>query len=129
MGEKAYWLKLQRKKKGLSQKELAELSGISLRSIRAYEQGTRDLAGASARQVGALCVALDCAPEELLLYPARRSNPYHELSDEQLLKRYQRMVLREETSFSDREKLPLSEAVTALTEEMAARYYRLKTGN
>lgn len=129
MAEKAYWLKMRRKKRGLSQKELAELSGISLRSIRAYEQGTRDIAGASVRQMGALCTALDCSAEELLLYPARRSNPYHGLSDEQLLKRYRRMVLREETSFSDREKLPLSEAVTALTEEMAARYYRLKTGN
>lgn len=127
MAEKAYWLKMRRKKRGLSQKELAELSGISLRSIRAYEQGTRDIAGASVRQMGALCTALDCSAEELLLYPARRNNPYHELSDEQLLRKYRKLVLRREIESGSAEELPLSEAIAVLTGEMAERFYQLKS--
>ena len=65
---KAYWLKMQRKKRGLTQKELAQLAGTSLRSIQAYEQGTRNLSGASVEVVQALCRALDCQPGDILEY-------------------------------------------------------------
>ena len=58
--EKAYWLKMQRKRLGLTQKELARLSGASLRSIQSYEQGTRSLSGASIEQIQALCRVLGC---------------------------------------------------------------------
>ena len=62
--EKAYWLKMQRKRLGLTQKELARLSGASLRSIQSYEQGTRSLSGASIEQIQALCRVLGCSEQE-----------------------------------------------------------------
>lgn len=59
-------LKIQRKKAGLSQRELAERSGIPLRTIQQYEQGQKRINKAAAESVIALARVLLCEPEELL---------------------------------------------------------------
>lgn len=59
-------LKKQRKLLGLTQSELAQLSGVSLRMIRAYEQGEQDLERAEARTLLNLAHALKCNPKVLL---------------------------------------------------------------
>ena len=48
---KGLYLKKARKDAGLSQRELSEQSGISLRAIRGYEQGSLDIAKAGAENV------------------------------------------------------------------------------
>lgn len=59
-------LKRQRKLLGLTQNELAQLSGVSLRMIRAYEQGEQDLGRAEARTLLNLADVLKCKPQALL---------------------------------------------------------------
>lgn len=59
-------LKAQRKLSGLTQAELANRSGVSLRMIRAYEQGQQPIAKAEAGTVFSLAKALGCDAEALL---------------------------------------------------------------
>lgn len=59
-------LKRIRKSKKLTQEQLAVLSGVNLRSIRAYEQGDNDLAKAQGETLQLLANALECTIEELL---------------------------------------------------------------
>ena len=59
-------LKAIRKATGLSQEALATLSGVSLRMIRAYEQGTQDLSRAESQTLLRLSHTLHCSPERLL---------------------------------------------------------------
>ena len=59
-------LKSLRKNAGFTQQELAERSGVSLRMIRAYEQGAQDLGKAEARTLLNLATVLGCSPEVLL---------------------------------------------------------------
>ena len=56
-------LKTIRKQSHLTQKELAELSGVTLRMIQAYEQGDQDILKAEARTVFALARVLGCSAE------------------------------------------------------------------
>lgn len=56
-------LKTIRKQSHLTQSELAEQSGVTLRMIQAYEQGDQDILKAEARTVFALSRVLGCAPE------------------------------------------------------------------
>lgn len=56
-------LKTIRKQSHLTQKELAELSGVTLRMIQAYEQGDQDIMKAEVRTVFALARMLGCTPE------------------------------------------------------------------
>ena len=56
-------LKTIRKQSHLTQKELAELSGVTLRMIQAYEQGDQDILKAEARTVFALARVLGCPAE------------------------------------------------------------------
>lgn len=51
---------------GLTQKILAERSGVSVRMIEQYEQGRKDIAKASAETVLRLSQALHCRMDELL---------------------------------------------------------------
>lgn len=53
-------LKFYREEKGLSQSQLAKLSGVSLRNIQAYEQGSRDINEAQCIKVVQLAEALGC---------------------------------------------------------------------
>jgi DNA-binding XRE family transcriptional regulator len=50
----------------LSQKELAEYSGVSLKNIQAFESGARDISKAQLIQAVKLAEALGCQAEELL---------------------------------------------------------------
>jgi len=61
-------LQLQRKKCGYSQKELAEKSGVNLRTLQQYELKTKDINKASVQSVLALASALECSIDELLEY-------------------------------------------------------------
>ena len=56
-------LKTIRKQSRLTQSELAEQSGVTLRMIQAYEQGDQDILKAEVRTVFALSRVLGCTPE------------------------------------------------------------------
>ena len=51
---------------GLSQSQLAEKAGIKIRPIQAYEQGWRNLEGASIEVLLKFCVALNCKLEDII---------------------------------------------------------------
>lgn len=53
-------LKEIRIKRGISQKELSEKTGISLKAISSYEQGSRDLRKASFENIVKIAKALEC---------------------------------------------------------------------
>lgn len=59
-------LKAARISAGMSQKQLADLSGVSLRTIRGYEQGQRKLSNASAESLLRLCNIIGCTPDYLI---------------------------------------------------------------
>ncbi len=59
-------LKKIRKSRKLTQEQLALLSGVNIRSIRAYEQGDNDLAKAQGETLQRLAHTLDCTIEDLL---------------------------------------------------------------
>ena len=59
-------LKRLRAARQLSQSQLALVSGVKLRSIRAYEQGDLDIAKAQYDTLRALSAALSCMVEELI---------------------------------------------------------------
>lgn len=59
-------LKLIHQKRKLTQEQLAELSGVNLRSIRSYEQGDNDIGKAQGETLQRLAKSLDCTIEELL---------------------------------------------------------------
>ena len=60
-------LKKLRQERGLSQVELAALSGVPERTIRSYEQGTTDISKAQAETLYALSQVLGCTIEELIM--------------------------------------------------------------
>ena len=59
-------LKTIREQRKLSQSELATISNVPIRNIRAYEQGKLDLAKAQADTVLSLARALNCSIEDLI---------------------------------------------------------------
>lgn len=59
-------LKQIREAAGISQADLAKLTGISVRVIQNYEQGARPLNGARAITVYKIAKALRCTVEDLL---------------------------------------------------------------
>lgn len=59
-------LQVQRKISGLSQRKLAELSGVNLRTLQQYEIKSKDLSKASVSSVNALANVLGCRPEDIL---------------------------------------------------------------
>lgn len=62
-------LKIIRESRNISQTELAELSGVKLRSIQMYEQKVNDIDKAQARTVYKLSRVLGCTVEDLLENP------------------------------------------------------------
>lgn len=64
-------LKTIRENRGLSQAELAKLSGVKLRSIQMYEQKINDIDKAQARTVYKLSRTLGCTIEDLLESPEK----------------------------------------------------------
>ena len=61
-------LQQQRKRCGYSQKELAEKSGVNLRTLQQYELKTKDISKASVQTVLALADVLGCRVEDLMEY-------------------------------------------------------------
>lgn len=61
-------IKLQeiRKQRGLSQRDLANLSGVNFRTIQGYEQEQKDINKASGITLYKLAKSLNCRMEELL---------------------------------------------------------------
>lgn len=59
-------LKLQRQKAGLSQRELADLSSIPVRTIQQYEQRQKNINKAQAVYLVALAKVLYCEVEDLM---------------------------------------------------------------
>lgn len=59
-------LKKIREKRGLSQSQLSELSGVSLRMIQGYEQGEKNINKASGIILYNLSRALRCRMEDLI---------------------------------------------------------------
>ena len=59
-------LKLLRQRRNLTQEQLATLSGVNLRSIRSYEQGTNELAKAQGETLLMLARVLNCTVEDLI---------------------------------------------------------------
>ena len=59
-------LKLQRQKAGLSQRELADLSSIPVRTIQQYEQRQKNINKAQAEYLVALAKVLYCEVEDLM---------------------------------------------------------------
>lgn len=61
-------LKQLRKRAGLSQSELAEASGVPLRTIQQYEQRQKSINNAQAQYLIMLARALYCTVEDLIEY-------------------------------------------------------------
>ena len=59
-------LKRMRKQLGLTQEELAEASGVSVRTVQQYEQRRKDINKAQLETAAALAQALHCRPDDLL---------------------------------------------------------------
>lgn len=55
-----------RKARGLSQRQLAEASGVNVRVLQHYEQGFKDINKAAAETVKALADALGVRMEDIL---------------------------------------------------------------
>lgn len=59
-------LKFMREDKGMTQATLAEISGVNIRTIQAYEQGLKDINKAQVVTVLALAEALECDVYEII---------------------------------------------------------------
>lgn len=59
-------LKRIREASGMTQNQLAEITGVNVRMIQHYEQGFKDINAAGALTVYRIAQALNCAVEELL---------------------------------------------------------------
>lgn len=59
-------LQTARETAGLSQSQLANASGVSVRLIQAYEQGERDIRKAAVETVERLAKALNCKIEDII---------------------------------------------------------------
>lgn len=61
-------LKRMRMSRGFSQKELAKITSIPIRTIQQYEQKQKNINNAQANYVIALSQALSCSPKDILEY-------------------------------------------------------------
>lgn len=57
---------LRRRALGLTQAQLAEISGVNFRMIQHYEQGVKDISHAPAFKVYCIAKALGCTVEDLI---------------------------------------------------------------
>lgn len=78
-------LKTMREAAKLSRLELAEMTGVSARTIEGYEQGKKDINGAKLKTLLKLCQVLNCSlidilDDQELLDLIRES---HDLNDEE----------------------------------------------
>ncbi len=59
-------LQTARKRRGLLQKELAEMSGVNLRTLQQYEIRSKDINKAAASTLDSLAKVLGCLPEDIM---------------------------------------------------------------
>lgn len=59
-------LKLLREKAGLTQRELANKSGVNIQTLRKYEQGTKNINNARIKTILKLAIALNCNISDIL---------------------------------------------------------------
>ena len=59
-------LKDMRLQRGLSQAQLSIISGVNLRTLQQYEQGTRKVDGASLNTLLSFCTVLQCDIPDIL---------------------------------------------------------------
>lgn len=59
-------LKEMREKAGLSQSRLAYMTGVKVRTIQHYEQGTNDINGAKLKTLLLICDAIGCRLKDIL---------------------------------------------------------------
>ncbi len=59
-------LKKMRESRGLSQSQLAKMSGVSLRALQYYEQGRLNFNGAKVDKIFSIAFALGCDVEDIL---------------------------------------------------------------
>ena len=59
-------LKEMRMKKGLTQEQLSEKSGVSFHTIQAYEYGLRRIDGAALETLCRFAIALDCRIRDII---------------------------------------------------------------
>lgn len=62
-------LKEMRQSKGLSQSQLAEKTGINVRTIQHYEQGSKNFDHARIDTILKTCIALGCKLEDIIENP------------------------------------------------------------
>ena len=67
-GKRETNLKAARRRRGLSQSELAEAAQVPLRTLQQYEQGQKDILKANVAYVVALAHVLGCSVEDVLDY-------------------------------------------------------------
>ncbi|QRQ61453.1 helix-turn-helix domain-containing protein [Sphingobacterium multivorum] len=70
-------IKLARKRKGLTQQELADQAGVSLRTVQRIEKGTEEISGFSLKQISQILEI----PLEQLNYAKCKSNQYRQQSN------------------------------------------------
>ncbi len=75
-------LREMRKNRNLTQKELAQMSGVNFRSLQDYEQGHKKLSSASGDILLRLSTVLGCSAEELILneFGGASLLPHNEMS-------------------------------------------------
>lgn len=104
-------LKERRKKLNLTQKELAEQTGLNIRLIQDYEQGHRDLAHASVLNAYRIAAALNCNVDDLIeddlpakqydglrmsvYYCAEKTADVHVSKNKVFVKRYTRNAVKQ----------------------------------
>jgi transcriptional regulator with XRE-family HTH domain len=59
-------LKTMRLSRGLSQQQLAELTGLNMRTLQNYEQGVADFNGCNIKKIFDVALVLDCDVEDIL---------------------------------------------------------------
>ena len=61
-------MKLQkmRKSRGLSQSQLAEITGLNVRTLQHYEQGSKCFDNANMVTILKVCLALECSIEDIV---------------------------------------------------------------
>jgi len=62
-------LKAMREQKGLSQSQLAEKAGVSIRALQYYEQGRLNFDGSKIDRIFAIALALNCDIEDIIEDP------------------------------------------------------------
>lgn len=62
-------LKAMRERKGLSQSQLAEKAGVSIRALQYYEQGRLNFDGSKIDRIFAIALALSCDIEDIIEDP------------------------------------------------------------